>query len=152
MTSPSRVEAAREIHQEIEALHHFFVGWLSGALPVEETLFDRAFTGRFDPSFLLIPPGGRPVRLPALSRTLRRAHGSAPEIRITIRNVTLHDVTETRMLATYEEWQRHAPPPGRAQNGRLSTVLFARGASLRWLHVHETWLPEAVMEAGPYDF
>jgi hypothetical protein len=24
--------------------------------------------------------------------------------------------------------------------------------ALRWLHVHETWLPQAVMAQGPYDF
>jgi hypothetical protein len=30
--------------------------------------------------------------------------------------------------------------------------LQCEGSSLRWFHIHETWLPEVVMSAGPHDF
>ena len=59
------------------------------------------------------------------------------------------------MLATYEEWQRNALASTPPDNGRVATVLFEDDRAedrLRWLHIHETWLPEEVMAAGPYDF
>jgi hypothetical protein len=52
-------------------------------------------------------------------------------------------------VATYEEWQRHADE---TVTGRLSTVIFRDQLStsngLAWVHVHETWLPEAVQRMG----
>ena len=56
------------------------------------------------------------------------------------------------LLATYEEWQRNGLASTPFDNGRLATVFFATGERLRWLHIHETWLPQEVMAAGPYDF
>ncbi|MFT5397007.1 MAG: hypothetical protein ACI85N_002222, partial [Gammaproteobacteria bacterium] len=37
-------------------------------------------------------------------------------------------------------------------NGRLATVIFKKTDPLQWLHVHETWMPETVQAAGPFDF
>ncbi|UCG74117.1 MAG: hypothetical protein JSV45_07010 [Chromatiales bacterium] len=138
------------VRREIEALHEFFVGWFSGALAAAE--FDAQFTSRFDPEFVLIPPSGELLTLGQLSGVLRVAHGSNPDFRIAIRDVQLRRITATHVLATYEEWQRNALASTPADNGRLATVLFQRNESLRWLHVHETWLPAATMAAGPYDF
>ena len=44
------------------------------------------------------------------------------------------------MLATYEEWQE-----GEERLGRQSSALLKARAEggFEWLHVHETWLPEA---------
>jgi hypothetical protein len=63
------------VRGEIEALHHFFVGWFGGELLAET--FGAGFSNR-DPQ--------------------------------------------------------------------------CEGSPLRWLRIYETWLPEVVMSAGPYDF
>ena len=83
---------------------------------------------------------------------MRRAHGSNPDFRIAIRNVVVRRVMPDVVLATYEEWQRNALASTPPDNARLATVAFARTEPLRWLHVHETWLPGEVAAAGPYDF
>lgn len=64
----------------------------------------------------------------------------------------LRQLSAKHVLVTYEEWQRHALASMPPDNGRLSTALFDCADGLRWLHVHETWLPAAQMAAGPYDF
>jgi hypothetical protein len=56
------------------------------------------------------------------------------------------------VLATYEEWQRNALASKPADNGRIATVVFKIGDPLKWVHIHETWLPEAVMAPDDYDF
>jgi len=135
---------------EIEALHAFFVGWFSGSLAEAE--FESGFLSRFAADFLLVPPAGTLLTLGQLADGVRSAHASNPEFRIAIRNVTLRRRLDGYLLATYEEWQRNALASKPPENARLATVLFAEGRPLRWLHVHETWLPEEVARAGPYDF
>jgi hypothetical protein len=57
----------------------------------------------------------------------------------------MHD-NESTIIMTYEEWQ-HTDIS--TTTGRVSTVLFQVIADeqekdrerLKWLHVHETWLP-----------
>ncbi len=92
------------------------------------------------------------LSLAQLATGLRAGHGSNPEFRIAIRNVTVRHVTDDHILATYEEWQRNALASEPPDNGRISTVLFDRSEPLQWLHVHETWLPESITAAAKYDF
>lgn len=143
-------ELLPKVRNEIESLHDFFVGWFSGRL--EKDAFETDFQSRLSEDFLLIPPGGERLSLGELSRKLQGAYGSNPDFRIEIRAVQILRVFDGHLLATYEEWQRNALASKPADNGRISTVLFRNEKSLRWLHVHETWLPKSVMEAGPYDF
>ncbi len=60
------------------------------------------------------------------------------------------------VLATYEEWQKGALNSKPPNNGRVSSAVFLKDRSrpngLMWLHVHETWLPEAVVSADPFSF
>ena len=56
------------------------------------------------------------------------------------------------VIATYEEWQRNALASTPPDNGRVATAVFERGERLKWLHIHETWVPPEQMAAGPYDF
>ena len=139
-----------EAREEIEALHRFFVGWFSGELP--QTAFESGFTARFASDFLIIPPAGTVLGLGDLSNSIERAHGSNPEFRIAIRNVCLRRVTPSQLLVTYEEWQRNALATTPPDNARVATVWFERGTPLKWLHVHETTMPEALVRAGPFDF
>lgn len=147
MNEDELLDAVRE---EIEALHEFFVGWFSGALP--ETAFEDGFLRRFDPAFILIPPAGTLLGIADLAASVRSAHATNPPFRIAIRNVTLRRTFDQHVLATYEEWQRHALASKPPENARLATVLFRRSEPLTWLHIHETWMPAAVAAAGPYDF
>lgn len=137
--------------EEIEALHEFFVGWFSGRLPKD--VFETQFLVRFDPDLLLIPPGGVLLSLDTFASGVESAHATNPDFRIAIRNVTVRRVFRNTVLATYEEWQRNALASTPPDNGRLASVLFDdEGDRLRWLHIHETSLPEDISRAGPYDF
>jgi hypothetical protein len=139
-----------KVRQEIESLHGFFVGWFSGALP--ETDFEEGFLRRFDPDLILIPPAGVRLGLEDIASSVRQAHASNPTFRIAIRSVQIQRIFDRHILATYEEWQRNALASTPPDNGRIATVLFEHTEPLRWLHIHETWLPAAIAAAGPYDF
>lgn len=135
---------------EIEALHEFFVGWFSGRLP--RSAFRPDFLDRFSEKLVFIPPAGAQLGLDDLAGSVEAAYGSNPAFRIAIRNVRVHLVLQDHVLATYEEWQRNALASTPPDNGRVATVVFERGSRLTWLHIHETWVPEGPMRAGPYDF
>jgi hypothetical protein len=143
-------ETEARVRAEVEALHEFFVGWFSGALPAAE--FEPGFLSRFEADFLLVPPAGTLLSLDQLADGVEFAHATNPDFRIAIRNVTLRREIDGHILATYEEWQRNALASTPPENARIATVLFRDARPLRWLHIHETWLPEAVAQAGPYDF
>jgi hypothetical protein len=138
------------VRTEIEALHEFFVGWFSGALRTSE--FESGFMARFSPDFLLVPPAGTLLNLVQFSGAVRSAHGTSPTFRIAIRDVTIRRRFDGHILATYEEWQRNALASTPPDNARIATVLLRDTRPLQWLHIHETWLPEAIARAGPYDF
>lgn len=138
------------VRAEIEGLHAFFVGWFSGRLPM--TAFDSGFLDRFAPAFLLIPPAGTLLALNELASNVRSAHDTNPDFRIVIRNVEVRRCFDGHVLATYEEWQRNALASRPPENGRIASVIFRDVRPLQWLHIHETWLPESVARAGPYDF
>lgn len=143
-------ELELKVRGEVEALHTFFVRWFSGMLSIDT--FETDFLTRFDQEFLLIPPAGRLLTLGELQSSVHRNHATNPDFRIAIRNVKVHKVLDSHILATYEEWQRSALFSTPPDNARIASVIFKQAQSLRWLHVHETWLPESIASAGPYDF
>jgi len=51
-----------------------------------------------------------------------------------------------------EEWQHNKLESPGVGSGRISTVIFSLGDKLQWLHVHETWLPEDIVQADDFDF
>jgi hypothetical protein len=138
------------VRDEVIALHDFFVGWFSGKLAKDT--FETQFLARFDSEFILIPPAGVVLPLKDFQTVFYDAHGSNPDFKIAIRNVRLCRVMDGFVLATYEEWQRNAIASDPPDNGRVASVIFANTTPIKWLHVHETWLPEAIASAGPYDF
>ena len=140
------------VREEVERLHRFFVAWFSGACANESLVFERELLHRLDEQFVLVPPAGTLLSRDDLSNGIRAAHNSNPDFRIAIRNLRVRRTWERHLLATYEEWQRNARASTPPDNGRIATVLFEFADGLKWLHVHETWLPEPVMQAGPYDF
>jgi len=124
---------------EIEDLHQFFEGWLSGRLPNTEAAFERV-ERVLELDFQLIHPSGEWQGREEILTGLRRAHKSQPGLDIEIRDVRLRASGGDLVLATYGEWQQSE----RGLDGRLSTVAFHRGEQalnrLRWAHVHETWI------------
>lgn len=138
------------VRKEIEDLHNFFVGWFTGTL--DNNIFHEGFLARFDSEFLLIPPAGIILSLDELSSGIKNTYDTNPDFRIVIRNVKIQRVLDNEIIATYEEWQRNALASTPPDNGRLATVIFKKTDPLQWLHVHETWMPEAVQKEGPFDF
>jgi len=138
------------VRAEVEALHAFLVGWFSGARQRGD--FELDFLSRFDPDFVLIPPAGTLLTLDPFCEGVHGAYATNPSFRIAIRNGTLRRDLDGFLLATYEEWQRNALASRPPENARIATVVFRDRRPLRWLHVHETWMPAEVASAGPYDF
>jgi hypothetical protein len=144
------LELEKTVRGDVVALHEFFVGWYGGELP--ESAFETEFLARLDPAFTIIMPSGAELDMASLSRAMQDAFGQKPGFRIEIRNVRLKYLTETTIVATYEEWQRNTREAAETGTGRLSTVVFDRDGSLRWRHVHETWLPEELVLVDPFAF
>ena len=143
--------------REIEGLHEFFVDWFGGLCMSDDATFNDRFTVRFGPDLVLIQPGGETLGYDALIAGVRGAYGKSPDFHIQIRNVEIQQVLADRYaLIRYEEWQRNARNSRPENNGRVSSALFDTEVQdrdgLQWLYIHETWLPEAVMAAGPFDF
>jgi hypothetical protein len=136
------------VRTEIEDLHKFFVGWFTGALDVNS--FESGFLSRFDPDFLLIPPAGIILSLDTLCTSIKNTYDTNPDFSIAIRNVKVQRVLGNEIIATYEEWQRNALASTPPNNGRVATVVFKKTQPLQWLHVHETWMPEAVTTAESF--
>ena len=130
--------------EEVEALHRFFEGWFVGTLERSDEVF-RELPAALGEGFTIIGPTGRLVEREKLLTELRRAHGAWQPLggRIWIENFELRQSVENLYVVTYEEWQQQ----GGSETSRLSTALLARSYAaprgLRWLHVHETWLPDA---------
>jgi len=142
----SQQQVLAEVRQDIVALHDFFVGWYNGDLP--ESAFETEFAARLDPSFTIIMPSGAELDYETLSAAMRDSFGKKPGFRIEIRNVRIVKATETTVIATYEEWQENEREEPGSASARISTVAMTRGEVLKWLHVHETWLPEETLAAG----
>ena len=138
------------IQAEIEDLHVFFVDWFTGKAP--KNMLENRFVPAMDPDLVFISPDGDRLSRADLTLGFAGAHGGNPDFRIAIRDVEIARELGDLVLVTYTEWQRGSKRSGREQSGRLTSVLMTRDAPHRWLHVHETWLPEATQAAAPYDF
>lgn len=143
----SELEAS--IREEIEDLHRFFVAWFSGTAP-RSALEDR-FVPAIDPGCFYVTPDCGRFDKAELVAMIGGAYGSNPDFRIEIRDVTIRRKFGDTVLATYTEWQRGAKRSA-AENARFTSVLMTKATPHRWLHIHETWLPEAEQAAGPYEF
>lgn len=156
MTTQSQMDTV--VSQEISDLHRFLEEWFGGRCENSDAYFDKHLQKRIAPGFRIVMPGGKMLRGDALFDDMRRAHGSNLQFRIHIRNVEAHTLGEDGdlILVTYEEWQKNALNSKPPNNGRLSSALLKRSAAapngLVWLHVHETWLPQAIVSADPFDF
>jgi len=143
-------ERENDVRKEVEDLHRFFVGWFNGT--VDEADLESVFVSRLDEHVLFISPDGNRMGRDGLVGMFRRAHGANPEFRIEIRDVRVLRDLGDHLLVTYSEWQKRARSSAKPDNARFTSVLLTKKQPFKWLHIHETWLPEAEMAADPYDF
>ncbi|MEM8995687.1 MAG: DUF4440 domain-containing protein [Acidobacteriota bacterium] len=137
---------------EVEGLHQFFHDWFVGDLPDTDEAYAR-FTDALDPDFMIISPSGAVSRRDALLESLRGAHASGKErgVKIWIRGFQMRFEKDDVAIVNYEEWQEI----GNRRTGRVSSALLQRDEAapggVRWLHLHETWLPGTRVEGAAAD-
>lgn len=138
------------VTREIVDLHDFFTAWFNGTANRDE--LEPKFLSRMHKDLMFIPPEGQMMTAGMLKAGFDRGYGSNPDFRIAIRDVDVRYERDNLVLATYTEWQRGAALSASANNARVTTVLMELGDRLRWLHLQETWLPDAVRDAESFDF
>ncbi len=138
-----------KVRIEVEEMHQFFVDWFNGT--ADQLVFDK-FTSRFDSKVNYIGPGGSLLDRNALVGFLGGARGISSDFRIAIRDVKIQHLSDSHIIATYTEWQRQAIFSDRPENGRVTTVILSKSEPFRWLHIHETWLPEEIFRKELFDF
>lgn len=139
-----------DVRQEIVDLHDFFVAWFNGS--ADQGDLDAQLIARLDPDMTFIPPEGVTLAADQLIGGFRQSFGKNKNFRIQIRDVIIRHVLDAHVLATYTEWQIGSTMSGSAQNARQTSALLTTARPFRWLHVHETRLPEEIRAAGPFDF
>jgi hypothetical protein len=145
-----------EIVHEVDDLHNLFLAWYAGEHAKNRNWYDLNIASRMDSGFSIVAPDGAVLDYGQILDLIYEGHGMSNEFRIKTRYARMLWQSGDFLLIAYEEWQHHAVNTPVSENGRISTALLIRDASLpgglRWLHVHETWLPDAVQKAGDYNF
>ncbi len=124
--------------REVVELHQFFEDWFCGLTDA----FERVEAALAD-NFVLISPRGEMRTREKLLEDLRVARGCrrGDPFEIRIEACEVRAVEFGLALVTFEEWQRL----GEREAGRVSTALFRvdreAPCGVRWMHLHETWLP-----------
>ncbi|MEO1554895.1 MAG: hypothetical protein AAFS01_00570 [Pseudomonadota bacterium] len=138
------------VTKEIVDLHDFFTEWFNGT--VERDQLEPRFLSRLHDNLVFIPPEGRLMTGPMLKGGFDKGYGSNTNFRTQIRDIVVRHKDGDLVLATYTEWQTGATQSAMANNARVTTVLMELTAPVTWLHIQETWLPEAVRAAGSFNF
>ncbi|MCL1693816.1 MAG: hypothetical protein M3096_09040 [Actinomycetia bacterium] len=127
--------ARASFETEVRELHSFFERWFAGTAERAEL----SWLDVLDDSFHMIGPDGRLQSVGEIRSAIESAFGRRSML-IEIRNVWVHP---TAPIGTYEEWQTI----GGDVTGRISSAVMKNDRSapngLRWMHLHETWLPDA---------
>ena len=139
-----------DVRTEVEEVHRFFVRWFTGTAEPRE--LNDLFVSRLDDDVIFLSPDGHRMGRDGLVGMFQNAHGNNPGFRIAIRDVTVRRDLGEHVLATYTEWQKAARSSALPENARFTTVLLKKARPFRWLHIHETWLPEAVRAEDSFDF
>lgn len=144
------MDALEKVRNEIIDLHDFFMEWFNGT--VDRDQLEPRFLSRLDKDVVFIPPEGSIISGDGLKDSFEKGYGSNTEFRIKIRDVKIRHRVGDAVLATYTEWQTGDVHSSKANNARITSVLMEIGPPIRWLHIHETRLPEAIRAADPFDF
>jgi len=139
-----------QVRHEIEDLHTFFTDWFNGV--ADQAQFSARVTSRLHPDFVIVPPDGSVLGVAELTNGFEQSFGTNSDFRIQIRDVVVRFQSGDQVLVTYTEWQSGAMRSTPSNNARFSTALLQIGTTIQWLHLHETWLPEGIRSADPFDF
>ena len=139
-----------DVRREVVDLHVFFTAWFNGTADRSE--LDARFISRLHPDLIFVPPEGKVMQAKHLRAGFEHAYGTNPDFKIQIRDVAVRFESGEQVLATYTEWQIGAKASAYSNNARFSSVLLNKGNPFQWLHIQETWLPEEVRTADPFDF
>jgi hypothetical protein len=141
------------VREQIFQMNEAIVSWIAGTSPSDDATFQASFTRRMSDGLTVIMPGGMTFHADAFAEFMRKNHGKNPRFRIQIRDVTVRHRGGDLLVVTYTEWQRNAVQSTPGDNGRICTaVVRLRDSDLELLHVHETWLPEEIVRADPFEF
>ncbi|MEM8706188.1 MAG: DUF4440 domain-containing protein [Actinomycetota bacterium] len=128
-------------HVEIDQLHAFFEGYFLGTIAVDDT---GRFADVLDDGFTIVGPHGETSSRDETLAMVRQGHAHTSDMTIRCVDHRLVHADGDTTVATYVE--EHHWTDGRA-NRRLATVVFTADVTmpngLRWVRVHETWVPEA---------
>ncbi len=134
----------QQIEIEVVRLHDFFVDWMTGTIEQSDENFLQ-FANSMSDDFYIVAPSGQLTEREALVSGLHSTYNKRVGLRIWIENVKLRHMLNDTIVATYEEWQSLE---GKT-TARLSTVIFTLDDTvpnqLLWRCVHETWLPDDVI-------
>ncbi|MDP5220362.1 hypothetical protein Q5Y75_24545 [Ruegeria sp. 2205SS24-7] len=139
-----------DVRHEIVDIHEFLVAWFNGTIDRDQ--LEPRLLSRFDPDVVFIPPEGHVVGGAGLQGMFERGYGTNKDFKIQIRDVTIRRQIDRVVLANYTEWQIGATTSHPSNNARVTSAMIDMGPPLKWLHIHETWLPEEVRAAGSFDF
>ena len=145
------------IAKEIIDLHIFFEDWFRGNCNGTNRVFKKRLLSRMDIDFYMISPNGESFYGEQYWPEMRKAHGSNPKFQISLRNFTRKlQIGRKTFVANYEEWQKNAKNSKPANNGRVSTAVFVADSSapngVKWVHIHETWLPAKRIKSESFDW
>lgn len=145
------------VAKEIIDLHVFFEDWYRGNCNNTDRVFKNRLLSRMDIDFHIILPNGENYYGEQFWPEMKKAHGSNPKFQISLRNFSRKlQIGRKTFVANYEEWQKNAMNTLPANNGRISTAVMVTDENgpngLKWLHVHETWLPESKTKTEKFDW
>ena len=138
------------VRNEVEELHRFFVAWFAGE--VDKAELESRFVPHLEDDLLYITPDGNRIGHDGLLEMIRGAHGANADFRIQVRDVRILRDLGDHLIVTYSEWQKQARFSEPSNNARFTTAILTKARPFKWLHIHETSLPEAERGADPFDF
>lgn len=131
-----------EVRREIDDVHAFFTAWFNGT--ADRASLESKLLSRFDERVVFIPPSGQIMGAQDLTQMFERGYGANRDFRIEISDVAVRRQFGGTALVNYTEWQFGTGPSHDQTNARITSALIEMGPPLRWLHIHETSLPEAI--------
>ncbi|MEM9582173.1 MAG: hypothetical protein AAGA08_03585 [Pseudomonadota bacterium] len=138
------------VTKEVVDLHDFFTEWFNGT--VERDQLDPQFLSRLDKNVIFIPPEGHIMTGDMLRGGFDRGYGANKDFRTKIRDVRIRHEIGDLVMAINTEWQMGTALSAEKNNARVTSVVVKMTNPVTWLHIHETWLPDALRDAGSFDF
>lgn len=150
MDTLAQVRAA--LHDEVVTLHHFLVRLFTGYPFPDPTATIDTVLERFREDFVYIYPGGVQSDRADLVQMFHQAYAINPDFRIHVEQIDPQPLPDGKDLpqywvVTYKEFQAGAQNSA-PHNGRITSATFdVQNSRIQWVRLHETWLPEAEVEA-----